>query len=251
MYGQMRPTMRRVSAQASVRRSERVDGPPAGRCGGADLPHVRLHEALQAQPADHQPGEHGDGQARRHVGQRDGRTEEAPEQHQGDLVNHRGADQEGERDAKRDAGLHEADEERHRRAAAEGRDHPEAGGGHGAGQQTAAGQRGAHPLRREEAAGEGDGGDDAQQQQQHLRHVHGEEGDRLAQVGAALETQEGEGQPLGQRGVGEPRDQPGGDGGHGQRGASAGCGSAVRGWRSCEQLGQGREGRGAGGFVRS
>ena len=81
-----------------------------------DLVDVGLDVPLEAQPADHQPGANGHDQAGGHVGERDHRAEEPPQQDERDLVDHRRGNEEGEGDAERHARLHEADEQRHRRA---------------------------------------------------------------------------------------------------------------------------------------
>ena len=99
----------------------------------ADLAHPVLDVAVHAQASDHPAGDDGDEQAGDEVEGGDLPAEQPVEQHQGDLVDHRRGDQEREGDAERDAGLDEADEQRHRRAAAERRDDAEAGGHHVAG----------------------------------------------------------------------------------------------------------------------
>ncbi len=112
------------------------------------------------------------------VQRRDLPAEEAVEQHQRDLVDHRRRDQEREGDAQRDARLDEADEQRHGRAAAERRDDAEARGHHVACRLAPAVQQGARPLRAEERAHEADAEDDDREQHEHLHGVVDEELER-------------------------------------------------------------------------
>ena len=79
-----------------------------------ERPDVVLDVALHVELADDQPADDRDQQAGRHVHERDPGPEQAPQQDEGDLVDHRAADEEGEHDPERDAGLDEADEERAR-----------------------------------------------------------------------------------------------------------------------------------------
>ena len=108
-----------VERQASRTRSSRVGRTSSDRAPGADLPDVVLDVALEAQPTDDEPGDDGDGETRGHVGDRDGRAEQAPQENDRDLVDHRRGDEEREGHAERDADLDEADEQWHGRAGAE------------------------------------------------------------------------------------------------------------------------------------
>ena len=71
-------------AHPLLHRQAHLDGGP-----GVDLVDVGLDEALEVQPADDQAGADGDGQPGDQVGDRDGRAEQAPQQHERDLVDHR------------------------------------------------------------------------------------------------------------------------------------------------------------------
>ena len=61
------------------------------RCAALALecPDVVLDVTLHAELADDEPADHCDGEAGCHVDKGDARTEEAPEQHEGYLVDHR------------------------------------------------------------------------------------------------------------------------------------------------------------------
>ena len=141
----------------------------------ADLAHPVLDVALHLEATDDPAGDHGDEEPRDEVQRGDLPAEQAVEQHQRDLVDHRRGDQEREGDAERDAGLDEADEQRHGRAAAERRDDAEAGGHHVAGRLAPAVQQGPRALRAEERAHDADAEDDDGEQQQHLDGVVDEE----------------------------------------------------------------------------
>ena len=123
-HGAMRRTIWRVASQASRTRCSIVGR--ISMAGPAWISYdVRLHEPLEVKPGDDESRTDGHEEAGDQVGHRDLRTEEAPEQDEGDLVDHRCRDEEGERDPERHAGFDEADEERHRRAGAERGDDPE------------------------------------------------------------------------------------------------------------------------------
>ena len=208
----MRRTRSPVYAHASWMRSSQVSwishrGAPLALQG----PDVVLDVALHAQPADDEPADHRDRESGGHVDERDAGSEQPPQQDQGDLVDHRRADEEGERHAERDPGLHEADEERHGGAGAERRHDAERRRRRGAGQASAAGQCGSDAFGREEAADQRHDRDDAEEQQQDLGHIEQEEGDGLAKVRSPLEPERREGQPVRQWRLGEPRHEPGAD----------------------------------------
>lgn len=75
-------------------------------------------------------------------------------------------------------------------------------------QLPAASERGSHPFGGEEAPGEGHHGDDAEQQQHDLRDVEDEERHGIPEVAASFEAQHAKCQPVRQRRVDEPGDQP-------------------------------------------
>ena len=79
------------------------------------------------QSADHPAGSDRDGEAKAEVDRRHLPADQSEQQPERDLVDHRRGDQERERDAERNAGADEADEQRHRGARAKGRDDAEAG----------------------------------------------------------------------------------------------------------------------------
>ena len=191
-YGRTFQTRLRVErpgvAHPVLERQPHLDRPRATRL---DLPDVGLDVALEVEAADDQAGHDRDDEAGDHVGEGDAGTEQAPQQHDRDLVDHRRGDEEGERDAERDAGLDEADEQRHRRAGAERRDDAEAGGGHRARQDAAAGERRPDALGRHERAQERDERDDPGQEQQDLGHVVQEEGDGIAELRALAAARAG------------------------------------------------------------
>ena len=107
---------------------------------GSDLENPRLDPALDAHAAEDQAADDRNGEAGAHVKERDLRTEEAPQEHDGNLIDHRAADQEGKRDAKRDAGLNEANEKRYGGATAERCHDAKPGGRDRAGQDAASGE---------------------------------------------------------------------------------------------------------------
>ena len=195
--------------QASLTRSSHVSLISIGRPPTAlEGPDVLLDVPLHPEPPDQEPANDGDGEPGRHVDKGDPGPEEAPQQDQRDLVDHRAADEEGERHPERHPGLDEADEERDRRARAERGHDPEAGSADRPDELPATDEGGADLLGREEAPDERDGRDDAEEEQEDLGHVVDEEGDGLAKVGALLQAQQVEGEPGGKRGGEEPGDEP-------------------------------------------
>ena len=185
-------------AHAVVQRRPEVDVDAPG----ADLPDVVLDVALEAQAADQEPREDGDDEPGGHVGDGELRPDEAPEEDDRHLVDH------GRRDKERDAGLEEADEQRHRRARAERRDDPEARGGGRPDDRVPTRERRPDLFRRDERAQERDEGDDPGEEQQNLGHVEQEEGDGLAELGRLVEPQDVEGDPGRERQREEPGDEP-------------------------------------------
>src|SRR5450759_4639602 len=98
-----------------------------GAAPGPDREDPGPDPLFEGQAPEDEPAHDGDREPGPHVEERDPGPEQAPEQDEGDLVDHRAADEEREGHAERDPGLHEANEERHRGARAERRDDPECG----------------------------------------------------------------------------------------------------------------------------
>jgi hypothetical protein len=208
------------------RRSRAHAGPPprsapprcsprrrGGRLARVDGAHPVLQVALHLQLADDEPGDDGHQQPHAQIECRHLPAEQPQEQGERDLVDHGRRDQEGEGHPQGHPGGDEADEERHRRAGAEGGDDPQARGHGIADPEPPPGEQGAGALGGEEGLDHAHDEDDADQQEQDLGCVVNEEVDRLAQVGRAREAEGGD------RQVGEVREmgigtnpQGGGDG---------------------------------------
>ena len=117
-------------------------------------------------------------------------ADQTVEQAQPHRPDHRPGDQEGERHPQRYARRHEADEQRHRRARTERREHAQQGGQRVARDLALARQNGAGLFRAEPAAQHAGDEHDAGQQQQHLGHVIDEKGNRLAGVAVTVHREQ-------------------------------------------------------------
>ncbi len=187
--------MSRVECHASTSRSPGVGLSTIATLARPDLPDVVLHVALEPEPADDHSRDERDGQSSGHVGDGELGSDQAPQQHDRDLVDHGRCDQERERHPEWHAGLEEPDEQRNGRARAERRDDAEPRGGRRSRGGISTRQRLPNAVGRHERAEEGDERHDAGQEQQHLGHVVEEEGHRLAELRAVLEAQDVESQP--------------------------------------------------------
>ncbi len=122
-----------------------------------------------------QPADDGDEEAGPRVKGRHLPAKEPEKEDEGDLVDHRRRDEEGERDAQGDAGGDEADKERDGRAGAERRDDAEERREDVAGRLTPAGQHAPGALGREERADDADAENDDGEQEQDLGGLENEE----------------------------------------------------------------------------
>ncbi len=143
---------------------------------------------LEFQTADDPACRDGDREARSEVERGDLPAEEAEEQNERHLVDHRRRDEERERDAERHAGRDEPDEQRNGGAGAERSRDAENRRQHVAGSLPASGQESPRPLGREEAPENSDAEHDGGQKEEDLRRLEEEKFDRRAQVTAAREA---------------------------------------------------------------
>ncbi len=138
-------------------------------------------------------------------------AEEAEEERERDLVDHRGGDEERERHAERDAGRDEPDEHRDRRAGAERRDDAEEGSQDVSGRLAPPREQAARLLRREEAPHDADDEDDERQEQEDLRDLVDEELDCGSQVCPGRQAKQAIGEELREGAVGGIGADPGGE----------------------------------------
>ncbi len=142
---------------------------------GPHVAHPFLQPAFEMQAADDPAGDDGDGHAENEIDQRHLPADQREQQAERDLVDHRRRDQEGKGHAERHAGRYEADEQRHGRAGAEGREDAERRRRDIAEALAPPGQHGAGAFGRKEAAHDAHAEDDQRQQHQHFRRVEDEE----------------------------------------------------------------------------
>ena len=190
-------------------RSGRVTRPVAHcRVDPGHVAHPVFEKCLHLQPADDPASHDRHGQAEAEVERCNPPTEEAEQQRERHLVDHRCGDEERKRHAERHSRLDESDEERHRRARAERRDHAETRRHHIGGSLGAAGEEGSRALGGEVGIHHPHHEDDAGEQQQDLGSVVEEELQRSAQVTGAIHGERRH-QRFGGRGQGEVEGQPG------------------------------------------
>src|SRR6266568_1733347 len=149
-----------------------------GGLGGRQLVDPRLDEALEAHAPEGPACSDRDHEAGSQVERSDLPAKEPEEQDERHLVHHGRRDEKGERDAERDPGLDEADEERHRRAGAEGRHDPEQGREHVPGRFSPPRQQAPGALGGEERPDDPHHEHHQHEQQQDLRDLVEEEGER-------------------------------------------------------------------------
>ena len=153
----------------------------------ARLEHERLDPLLEAEPAEHVPGDDRDGRATHDVQHGDLPPEQPEQHHDGDLVDEWAGDQEAHRHAEGNPRGDESDERGHRRARAERCDDAQAGCHDVADALAASAQQSPCAFDRHEAPRDGDDEDHAGEQQRDLGGVVEKEVDGATQAGVGIE----------------------------------------------------------------
>ena len=155
-------------------------GPPVVDSHG--LVHPGLHMFLHAEAADRPSCDHRDPKTGAQIKSRDLPPEQAEQEHEGDLVHHRGGNQEGERHPQRDSRGNEPDEHRDRGTGAEGGHDPEKGRENVPRRLPLSRQDPAGPIRRKVGPGDTDPEHHQGQQQEDLRGIEDEKLHRRGEV---------------------------------------------------------------------